>query len=279
MTTEGKQFTTTAVTAGKVFGPILDVGEHGIIEQNIRKQDLAIGTAQSATTEGKQSTTTEVTARSVLDPILDVGEHGTTDAMTMSIERNIRKQDLTAETVQDATTEEKQSMTTGVTARSVLGPIINVGEHEIADAATMNIAITRRPELTSDRTTTDVSLPPYGEEKEGERPNADVEGGEVRATNAVARGPTTANSTTIHAATTINPTVTIAKAAWMLESDIGEVETPARNERSIDQHSILVFFSMLLMMAGIGLALCILSCGVGLTKGALHIRVSERDEV
>ena len=42
---------------------------------------------------------------------------------------------------------------------------------------------------------------------------------------------------------------------------------------------MLIFFSMLFVRASIGLTLCILSCGVGLARGALHIRVSERDEV
>ena len=184
VTTEGRQSTTTVVTAMEVFGPILDVGEPGIIEQNIGEQDSATETMQDVTTEEGQSTTNVVTAMKVLGPILDVGEHGI-------IEQNVGEQDSATEFSHQAT------------------------------------------ELTSDRTTTNVSFL-YGEEEEEKRLNAVVRGGEVRTTNAVTMEPTTANGTATRTAATIDPAVTTAKTAWMLGSAIGEIEIPARSKRSMD---------------------------------------------
>ena len=182
-------------------------------------------------------------------------------------------------------------MTTVVTAMEEFGPILdvdvpgiieqNVGERDSAIKTMQSVTSEEgqsTTDATSEKTTTDVSFL-YGEEEEEKRPDAVVKGGEVRTTNVVAMEPTTANGTATHTAATIDPAVTTAKTAWMLGSAIGEIEIPARSKRSMDQHSMLIFFSMLLVMAGIGLALCILSCGVGLARGALHIRISERDEV
>ena len=145
-------------------------------------------------------------------------------------------------------------------------------EPTTASGTATHAAATINPTVTMSRAA-------YGKEEEEKRLNAVVKGGEVRTTNVVTMEPTTANGTATHTAATIDPAVTTAKTAWMLGSAIGEIEIPARSKRSMDQHSMLIFFSMLLVMASIGLTLCILSCGVGLARGALHIRVSERDEV
>ena len=243
VTTEGGQSATTVVTAMEEFGPILDVDEPGIIEQKVGERDSATETMQSVTSEEGQSTTDATSERTTTDVSFLYGEEE----------------------------EEKRP-----------DAVVKGGEGRTINAVTMEPATTSGTATHAAATispTVTMSRAAYGGEEEEKRLNAVVKGGEVRTISAVTMRPTTASGTATYAAATIDPAVTTAKTAWMHGSAISEIEIPARSKRSMDQHSMLIFFSTLLAMASIGLTLCILSCGVGLARGALHIRISERDEV
>ena len=243
VTTEGGQSATTVVTAMEEFNPILDVGEPGIVEQSIGERDSTTEMMRNVTTEGGQSATTVVTAMEEFGPILDVDMPGI-------IERNVGERDSAIETMQSVTSEEGQSTTNATPEKTT------------TDVSFLYGAATTSPTITMFRAA-------YGGEEET---TATID-------------PTIITTTATHAAATTSPTITMSRAAYGGEEEAAATieEAAATTEEaaatSRNQHSVLILFSMIVVMAGIGLMLCILSCGVGLARGALHIRVSERDEV
>ena len=250
--------------------------EHSCLtRQEIRDYIKSIQ-SQDVTTEGEQVATTVVTTMEEFGPTLDIGNAGDV------VKQSIGEQDSTTEMMRNVTTEGGQSATTVVTAMKEFGPILdvdvpgiieqNVGEQDSATEAMQSVTSEEgqsTTDATPEKITTDVSFL-YGAATTS--PTITMfraaYGGEEETTATI--DPTIITTTAIHATATTSPTITIFRAAYG-----GEEEAAATSR---NKHTVLILFSMIMVMASIGLMLCILSCGVGLVRGALHIRVSERDE-
>ena len=252
--------------------------EHSCLtRQEIRDYIKSIQ-SQDVTTEGEQTATTVVTAMEEFGPTLDIGNVGDV------VKQSIGEQDSTTEMMRNVTTEGRQPATTVVTTTKEFGPTLDIGdvgdivkqsigEQDSTTGAMQSVTSEEGQSTTNatpEKTTTDVSFL-YGAATTS--PTITMfraaYGGEEETTATI--DPTIITTTAIHATMTTSPTITISRAAYG-----GEEEAAATSR---NQHSVLILFSMIMVMAGIGLMLCILSCGVGLARGALHIRVSERDEV